>query len=119
MTTTPLLVVWAPRVLGLAFAVFTTLFAFDGFQRGRPFGDALAEFAMQLMIPGVLLAIVVLSWRRAWLGGVAFVLLAALYAVSTWSRLDWVLVISGPLLAVGLLFLWSWLYQRHTITSLS
>lgn len=119
MTKKQHLVVWAPRVLGLAFAVFTTLFAFDGFQKGKPFGAALAEFMMQLLIPGVLVAIVVLSWRRAWLGGVAFVLLAALYAVSSWSRLDWVLVISGPLLAVGLLFLWSWLYQRHTITSLS
>jgi hypothetical protein len=99
--------------------VFTTLFAFDGFQKGRPFGAALAEFMMQLLIPGVLVAIVVVSWRRAWLGGVAFVLLAALYAVSTWSRPDWVIAISGPLLTVGLLFLWSWLHQRQTIRSLS
>jgi hypothetical protein len=107
MTLKQLLIVWAPRVLGLALAVFMTLFAFDGFQQGKPLGAALAEFVMQLLVPGVLVAIVVLSWRRPWIGGVAFVLLGALYAVSAWSRPDWVLAISGPLLAVGALFFWS------------
>jgi hypothetical protein len=113
MTLKQLLVVWAPRVLGLGLAVFMTLFAFDGFQQGKPFGAALAEFVMQLLVPGALVAIVVLSWRRPWLGGVAFVLLAALYAASAWSRPDWVLAISAPLLAVGVLFLWSWRFAVH------
>jgi hypothetical protein len=108
MTLKQFLVVWAPRVLGLALAAFAALFAFDGFQQGKPFAAALAEFVMQLAVPGVLVAIVVLSWRRPRLGGVGFVLLAALYAGSSWSRPDWVLAISGPLLTVGVLFLWSW-----------
>ena len=104
------LLVWSPRLLGLALAVFLTLFAFDGFQQGKPFGAALAEFVMQLIPPAIVVGIVVLSWQRPWFGGVGFALLAALYAIAAWSRPDWVLAISGPLLMVGGLFLWSWRY---------
>jgi hypothetical protein len=108
-----LLLLWSPRILGLALGAFLTLFAFDGFQQGKPFGAAFAEFAIHLIAPAVVVAIVVLSWRRAWLGGIGFVLLATLYAVSAWSRPDWILAISGPLLAIGVLFLLSWANYRE------
>jgi hypothetical protein len=43
---------------------------------------------------------------------VAFIGLAIVYAVTmSKGRLDWMLTISGPLLVVGALFLWSW-FQR-------
>jgi heme O synthase-like polyprenyltransferase len=79
----------------------------DAFEPGKPPARALVDFAIHLVPAGVVLAIVALSWRRAWIGGVAFVLLAAAYAVSV-RRFDWILVIAGPLLTVGVLFLWSW-----------
>ena len=55
-----------------------------------------------------MLAIVAVSWRREWLGAIAFIGLAVAYAMTIPSRVDWMLVISGPLLVVGALFLWSW-----------
>ena len=48
-----------------------------------------------------------MSWRWQWMSALGFIGLAALYAARV-GRLDWVLLISGPLLLVGLLFLWSW-----------
>ena len=49
--------------------------------------------------------------RREWIGGVAFIGLAVLYAITmARGHLDWMLVISGPLMLVGAMFLWSW---RH------
>jgi hypothetical protein len=108
MTRAHLLLLWSPRILGIAVSVFLSLFALDAFEPGKPLARALTDFAIHLVPAAVVLAIVALSWHRAWIGGLAFVLLAAAYAVSVGFRLDWILAISGPLLTVGVLFLWSW-----------
>jgi hypothetical protein len=100
---------WSPRILGIAVALFLSLFALDAFAPGRPLARASTDFAMHLVPAVLVLAIVALSWRRPWIGGAAFVLLAMGYALRV-SRLDWILAISAPLLTVGVLFLWSW---RH------
>jgi hypothetical protein len=105
-------VLWSPRLLGVAISVFLGLFALDAFEPGKPPARAFTDVALHLVPALGVLAIVVLSWDRPWLGGAAFVLLAIAYAGAARFRPDWVLVISGPLLLVGLLFLWSWRYQR-------
>jgi hypothetical protein len=46
-----------------------------------------------------------LEWERV--GAAAFIGLALVYG-ATAPRWDWILVISGPLAAVGLLYLLSW-----------
>jgi len=43
---------------------------------------------------------------------VAFTGLAIVYAMTmSRGRLDWMLLISGPLAIVGVLFLWSWFHR--------
>ncbi|HEY7567230.1 MAG TPA: hypothetical protein VH762_06640, partial [Gemmatimonadaceae bacterium] len=108
MTQTHFLLLWAPRILGIAVSVFLGMFALDAFEANRPLAPALADFAIHLAPAALVLAIVAASWRRPWIGGVGFVLLAVAYALNGKSRLDWIVAISGPLLAVGVLFLWSW-----------
>jgi hypothetical protein len=112
MTRNYLLSLWSSRILGIAASLFLGLFAFDALEPGRPLARAWMDFAVHLIPAAVVLAIVALAWRRPWIGGVAFVLLAAAYAVTVRFRLDWTLAISGPLLAAGLLFLWSWRGQQ-------
>ena len=107
------LTLWSPRILGIAVSFVLSLFALDAFTSGRPLDRAMADFAMHLVPALAVLAVVAMAWRRPWMGGVTFVLLAAAYALAARSRLDWVLVISGPLLVVGLLFLWSWRSQQR------
>jgi hypothetical protein len=107
------LLLWTPRILGIAVAVFLSLFALDAFEPGKPIARAAIDFALHLVPAAIVLAIVVLAWRHAWIGGVAFLFLAAAYAMSVRFRLDWIVVISGPLLTAGLLFLWSWRQHRQ------
>lgn len=107
------LTLWSPRILGIAVSFVLSLFALDAFTSGRPLDRAMADFAMHLVPALAVLAVVAMAWRRPWMGGVVFVLLAAAYALAARSRLDWVLAISGPLLVVGLLFLWSWRSQQR------
>jgi len=108
------LLLWTPRILGILVSAFIGLFALDAFSDGRSFFEALPDFFIHLIPAFVLLALVGLSWRRQWIGGVAFMGLAALYALTMANgHLDWMLVISGPLLVVGALYLWSWRHHRE------
>ena len=103
------LLVWAPRLLGLAVCLFLGLFALDAFDERQSLARSLADFAFHLLPVLLLVTIVLLSWRRPWIGGIVFIAVAVLYATAlARGRLDWIAVIAGPLFVVGLLFLWSW-----------
>jgi len=111
-TTSGRLLLWSPRILGIVVSLFIGLFALDAFSQGRPLFEALPDFVIHLIPAFVLLALVGASWRWEWIGGLAFIGLAVAYAVTmARGHIDWLLVISGPLLVVGALFLWSWLHH--------
>lgn len=101
---------WTPRMLGIGLCLFLSLFALDVFEPGVPLSQALLAFAIHVAPVAGMLVMVLLSWRWEWIGGVAFTGLAVLYAILAREHIVWVLQISGPLLLVGLLFLWDW---RH------
>ena len=98
---------WSPRVLGLLVAVFLGVFALDAVEQGA---TALLIHAAPAL--GLLLAVAA-SWRRPWVGALAFLSLAAVYTVSTLHRPDWILTIAVPLSVVGLLFVLSWRRQSR------
>jgi len=102
------LLFWSPRMLALAVSVFFGLFALDAFAPGKSRADAWIDFALHLVPAITVLTAVLLSWQRPWIGAVAFITLALAYAITAGARLDWILAISGPLMAVGVLFLVSW-----------
>ena len=110
-TKTARLVLWGPRVLGILTALFLGLFALDSFSPGKPALMAIRDFIIHLIPTYLVLALVAISWRREWVGGAGFIGLALLYMAIARNHLDWILVISGPLLLVGFGFVWSWL--RH------
>jgi hypothetical protein len=103
------LLLWTPRVLGIALSLFIGMFALDAFSENKPLGGALVDFTIHLIPAFVLLAVVLLSWHWPWIGGLTFIALAVVYAITmSRGRVDWMLVIGGPLFVVGALFLWSW-----------
>jgi hypothetical protein len=114
MTETRRLLLWSPRVLGLAVGLFLALFALDGFTPATPAAEVATNLAIHLVPSAAVLTLVALSWHRSWIGAAGFFVLAALYAVTVRFRLDWTLAIAGPLLLVAVLFFWSWLRQRRS-----
>jgi len=108
-TTSSRLLVWSPRIVGILVSLFIGMFALDAFSEGKPFLQALPDFLIHLSPAFVLLTIVAASFRWPWIGAVTFIGLALVYAMTmSKGRLDWMFTISGPLLVVGALFLWSW-----------
>jgi hypothetical protein len=106
---------WAPRVLGILFALFISVFALDVFnEHYRPAQLAVA-LAMHLIPTALAVVALVIAWRWEWVGAVLFFGLAVLYWLTMHTRAhwDWYLAIAGPLVLVGLLFLFGWIHRRE------
>jgi hypothetical protein len=99
---------WLPRALALALTAFLSLFALDAFEGVESFVERALALALHLVPSAICLLLVLLAWRRPWIGGVGFGLLGAAYACMAWSHPSWVLVISGPLALVALAYLVAW-----------
>ena len=110
------LLVWAPRVMGVLICLFLGLVAFDLVGEGNSWREAMPGFVIHIVPAALLCAIVAASWNREWIGGTVFTIVGLAYIGLARERLDWVLVVSAPLLAVGALFLLGWRHhvQIHT-----
>src|ERR1019366_5759961 len=103
------ILVWTPRALGIAFAIFLSLFALDVFSEGFVFLKTLFALMMHLIPTAITLGILALAWRWEWIGAVGFGSAGLLYAKWAWRHPSWILTISGPLFVLAALFLVSWL----------
>jgi hypothetical protein len=109
---------WIPRILCILLALFLSLFAFDVFGEGRGLGETILALLMHLIPVYVVVIILVIAWRREWVGAVLFIALAVFYVVWAWGRAHWsaYLGISGPLALVGVLFLFNWIHRAQLRT---
>lgn len=108
---------WAPRVLAIAFILFLSLFSLDVFDEYSGF-QAILPLLAHLLPVLVLLAALILSWKRDLAGAIVFFSFAILYVLMAgfnrpWS---WYAFISGPAAVTGILFLLNWSGKRNKIT---
>jgi hypothetical protein len=109
------LLFWTPRGLCILFALFISLLALDVFAEGYGFWEALVALMIHLIPTWVIVAVLVISWRREWIGAALFGALGLLYIVVFWEPSGWpaYLMISGPLFLIGGLFLVNWRYRKE------
>ena len=114
MKTSDRILHWAPRVLGILFAVFISLFSMDVFGEGYGFWGTIVAFLMHLVPTYLIVGALLAGWRWEWPGGVLFIGLGIFYIVMSRGRMDFVtyLLISGPAFAIGILFLINWFRKR-------
>ncbi len=112
---TPRLLFWTPRILCLLFAGCISLFALDVFQENRGFWSTTIALLMHLIPTGLLLILLAFSWRWEWIGALFFPALGAFYIIAFWGRFPWqtYLIMAGPLVLVGVLFLLGWLRRAE------
>jgi len=111
------LLFWIPRVLTILFAVFISLFALDVFQEGKGFWETIAALFVHLIPAFLLIALLVISWRREWIAGSIFILSGTAYMIMNLDHKQWILAISGPLFLIGILFLLDWNYRKSKATT--
>lgn len=114
------LLFWAPRILGILFAVWLSVFALDVFGEGYGFWGTVFALMMHLIPTALVVVVLVVAWRWEWVGAVAFGLLGLLYMVWMSGRVHpfMFLFFSGPLFLVAILFWLNWRYstKRHVHT---
>ncbi|MGE0089589.1 MAG: hypothetical protein AB7S50_08985 [Bacteroidales bacterium] len=107
------LIYWLPRVLTIIYILFLALFAFDVFEGDQSVWKKSLGFLIHLAPNFLLIIILIISWKREWIAGILFNVLAIFYIVFFWGRfaLSAYFVIAGPLFLTGILFFVNW-YQR-------
>ncbi len=106
------ILLWTPRIAGILFILFLSLFALDVFDMGLGFWETLLALFMHL-IPSIILTIALaLAWKWEWVGALAFLGWPVWYLIAArgfhWSV--YVIVAGIPAL-IGLLFLAGWLWR--------
>lgn len=110
------LLYWTPRVTGVLFAAFLSIFALDVFGEGLGFWRTLAALGLHLVPVFCLLLILAVAWRWEWVGTVFLTLLGCLYLRLAGQRhLDWrsYVMIGGPLFLLAGLFLANWVKRAE------
>jgi hypothetical protein len=113
---------WAPRVLAIAFIGFISLFALDVFNEGLGPRQTIAALVMHLLPAMVLTLLLVIAWRREWVGallfglaGVGYILvIAPKESLTLAQKVNWSGTIAGPALLVALLFWTNWIRRTRT-----
>lgn len=104
------LIYWTPRILCILFAAFLSIFALDAFDTPGGLPQVILAFATHMIPTALVLIGLAIVWRHEWIGTIIFPLLAVVHFAMMGGRLHWsaYVVIEGPLLFMGVLFLLSW-----------
>ena len=105
---------WTPRVAGILFVLFISLFALDIFEEGLGFWGTLLALAMHLL-PSIFLAITVyIAWKWEWFGAALFFGWAIWYLAFVrgqhWSAYA---LVGGLPALIGLFYLAGWIWRKQ------
>jgi hypothetical protein len=110
------IIYWAPRVLTIFLAAFLMVFSLDVFDGQKSFWQTALALLMHNLPSIVLLLVLILAWRKEWTGAVIYSIFGLVYLVTNLGRMHWsaFVLITGPLVLIGLLFLLAWYKARRT-----
>lgn len=100
---------WLPRMLGIAFVIFISLFALDVFGEGYAWYEALLAFFIHLVPTYISIVILMIAWKWPRVGALAY-FGAGLFYIFFMTDVDWlaIMLISGPLFLTGIFFILSY-----------
>ncbi|MEY8019263.1 hypothetical protein AB8P51_00390 [Muriicola sp. SD30] len=105
-----------PRILAILAILFISMFALDAFQHGLTLWQQILAFLMHLVPSFILLAVLIIAWKRELLGGIIFLILGLGLSPfvflhnyqmnqSVWMSLGIITMITIPFVLVGVLFI--------------
>jgi len=115
MKTTAGTLIWTPRIISILAILFVSMFALDAFAPGLTIWQQLGAFLMHLIPSFVLLALLIIAWKRELTGGIVFIVIGLVMSPliflhnyrmnhSIWMSLGIILAITFPFVLAGILF---------------
>lgn len=126
MKTNVLIAHWLPRVLCILAIGFISIFAADAFAPGLTIWQQLADFIMHLIPSFILLAILLLAWKKELIGGIVFIIIGIVFTPfiynhnynmnnSVSTSIGIVLMITFPFIVTGVLFIVSYFLKKNSV----
>lgn len=102
-----LILVWIPRILAICFILFISIFAFDVFDGKELMLKQLMAFFIHLIPSFILLAVLLIAWKRPLPGGWLFILADIVLSIflGAYREMAGLLTLSVPILITGILFI--------------
>lgn len=99
--------IWIPRMLSLIFILFLSLFALDMFEGEAPLIEKIMGLLIHLIPSFMLIIILIISWKRPLLGGIAFIIMSILFTIyfDTYKNIFTFLAFSVTLVVCGILYI--------------
>jgi hypothetical protein len=98
--------IWAPRILVMAFAALLLLFSMDAFEGSEPLARKTGGFLIHILPALITLGCLVVAWKYRMIGAALFLFLGIVFTFSFGTAKNWslFLLISAPLFSASLLF---------------
>lgn len=98
---------WLPRISALFLILFLAIFALDVFVPDQPVLSILIGLLIHLVPNFIMLAALILAWKKERLGGVILLCLGLFFTIffHTYREFYSFMLVSLPLFAIGFLFL--------------
>ena len=105
---------WIPRVLGILFILFISLFALDIFDMGLGFWGTILGLFMHLLPSIAMLIGLILAWRWEWVGTLVYGAFGVWFlSISQPGDVMYYIILVGVPVVIALLFLLSWIYRKQ------
>lgn len=106
---------WIPRVLAILFILFISVFALDAFSGKVSLLQSLIAFLVHLIPSFVLLAALIIAWKRPLTGGWVFVLVSIALSIlwGAYREMIRFMMLTLPMVATGVLFIISGLLVKQ------
>lgn len=94
---------WIPRILTIVFILFISLFSLDVFEMDGSFLQKIGGFLIHNIPSFILIIILIVSWKRPFIGGVMFLAISVLFTFffRTYNNIFSFILISIPLVIIG------------------
>lgn len=108
---------WVARVLAVLYALFIGLFALDVWGMEGTFGEKLGGFLIHLTPVYILIVLTIIAWRWPLIGGALFLLCAVVFTLffNWFGEWQLLLLMAGPLVVIGVLFLTDGWWRREQL----
>jgi len=124
MKTNIKLIHWIPRILCILAICFISLFALDSFNAELTIWEQLGDFFMHLIPSFVLLAFLILAWKKELIGGVVFIIIGLALSPFIYNHnynmnqsvsmsLGIIATITLPFVVVGFLFVIGYFMKKR------
>ena len=118
---------WLPRIICMLAILFISMFALDAFNPEKTIWLQIGNFLMHLIPSFVLIILLIIAWKRDFIGGIIFTLIGLGFSPfifmhnyymnqSVWMSIMISIIVTMPFFIIGILFIVSHRIKKKNLS---